>query len=110
MTVGGSSGTSVTSADGTKKVYADNTSIQFQEGGLTHLSVNGGSLKTTSGNYDITTTSSAVSNRFLFKSLGEPNQSQFYALNFNDGGDRKTRIASSGTGSTDVYVDLSLTN
>ena len=87
LTVGGSSSTSVTSADGTKKVLADNIAIQFQEGGVTHLSVNAGVLKTTTGNLDITTTSNAVSNRLLFKSLGEPNQSQFYALNFNDGAD-----------------------
>lgn len=31
-------------------------------------------------------------------------------MNFNDAGDRKTRVGSSGSGSTDVYVDLSLTN
>jgi hypothetical protein len=42
QTGGGSSGTSITSADGTKKVLAANTGIQFQEGGVTHLTINAG--------------------------------------------------------------------
>ena len=110
-TGGGSSGVSITSADGTKKVVAANSAIQFQEGGVTHLSVTGGSMETTFGNHDIKSSSLAVSNRLTFRSTGVANQSQFYALNFTDGSDRKTRIASSGTGAeNDVYVDLSLTN
>ena len=111
LTTGGSSsGTSITSADGTKKVLASNTAIEFQEGGVTHLKVVGGSEETTFGNYEIKTSSLAVSNRFGFRSTGVANQAQFYAQNFNDGGDRKTRLGSAGTGSSDVYVDLSLTN
>ncbi len=78
---------------------------------MAHLSILPGDQQTTASNYNITSTNStAVSNKLTFRSTGVANQAQFYALNFNEGGDRKSRVGSSGSGSTDVYVDLSLTN
>lgn len=74
VTGGGSSGSSITSADGTKKVVANNGSVDFQENGSTHLSIRAGSETTTLANYDlVSSNSSAVSNQLQFYSSGVAN-------------------------------------
>lgn len=70
---GGNNSTSITSADGTKKVFAANTAIQFQESGVTHLSIVGGNQTTIYNNYDLISSSQAVSNKLTFRSTGVPN-------------------------------------